>query len=90
MNPNPFNTLLHSRKAIVAFLTALADVVLYFSDKYLPASPAQDIHFLIGVLTVLGGVLITTIAWEDNAERNKVAAMSWDTVYSERNQAAKK
>jgi hypothetical protein len=58
MNPNPFTSLLHSRKFWLAVL-ALAQTVLF---QFVPDFPDSVWVSINGVLVVL----IATIAWEDN------------------------
>ena len=58
MDPNPFKSLLHSRKFWLAVL-ALAQTVLF---QFVPDFPDSVWVSINGVLVVL----IATIAWEDN------------------------
>ena len=57
MTPNPFTSLLHSRKFWLAVL-ALAQTILF---QFVPDFPKEVWLSINGVLAVL----IATIAWED-------------------------
>ena len=73
MNPNPFTSLLHSRK----FLTLILDVVIstatYFITKYAAPDVGKDVLWLIGSWQPVFVMLIGSIAAEDNAARRAEA-----------------
>jgi hypothetical protein len=73
MQPDPFSSLIHSRKFIVMLFDFLVSIVLYFGSKYAPPSAFEDIKFLIGALQVPVGVIIASIASEDNAMTHATA-----------------
>jgi hypothetical protein len=68
MNPNPFKSLLHSRKFWLLIFDVLVSVVLYFAGKYAGASAYEDIKFLILSLQPVFVTVIIGIFAEDNAK----------------------
>jgi hypothetical protein len=64
MNPNPFMSLLHSRKFWLLILDTSISLILFFVGKYAPGA-AEDIKFLIIALQPVFVTLIGAIAYED-------------------------
>lgn len=60
----PFAALLKSRKALVALLTALANILVVWLVAKVPELAPYTAE-LLAVFTALGGVLIGSIAYED-------------------------
>ena len=67
MNPNPFLSLLHSRKFLLLILDVVISLILYFSGKYADPSIFEDIKFVIGSLQVVFAAIIIAIAVEDSS-----------------------
>ena len=66
---SPMTGLLRSRKFWTGILDMVISLVLFFTAKYLLASIADDIHFVIMSLQPVFLMLIAGIAWEDSAAK---------------------
>jgi uncharacterized membrane protein HdeD (DUF308 family) len=66
MNPNPFKSLLHSRKFWLLILDTVISLVLYFVSKY-AAVAAEDVKFAVLALQPVFVAVILAVAWEDSA-----------------------
>lgn len=67
MSPNPFNSLLHSRKFWLLILDTVVSVSTYFVGKYLGAE-GKDVIFLIAALQPIFMIAINSITKEDVAQ----------------------
>lgn len=76
------NPLLNSRKFLIMLVDVIVSLITYFTGKYLDASAAKDILFLIGalqpvVLFVIGFIGIQNVtAMKAQAEVSKAIAYS--------------
>ena len=68
MNPNPFNSLLHSRKFWLMVFDTVVSLALYFIGKYVP-SAAEDVKYVIFGLQPVVIAVIVGIFVEDAAEK---------------------
>jgi len=64
MDPNPFKSLVHSRKFWLATFDAVLALATYFVAKYAPTA-AEDVKFVFLTLQPVIVTLILAIAWED-------------------------
>lgn len=64
MDPNPFKSLLHSRKFWLTMFDLVMGLATYFVTKYVPAA-AEDVKFVFLSIQPMFVVLIAAIAWED-------------------------
>ena len=64
MNPNPFSSLLHSRKFWLLILDTVVSLILFFISKYVPGA-AEDVKLVIGLLQPVFVSIIIAIAVED-------------------------
>ena len=83
MQPNPFLSLLRSRKFWLVILDTVISVVLYFVGKYAGASLFEDVKMLIGVLQPVFVVIIAAIAYEDKAAIQADAEVETQRLYNE-------
>jgi hypothetical protein len=67
MTPNPFSSLLHSRKFWLTILDLTVSIVLYFVGKYAGPSAFDDVKFLIFALQPVFVTIIIGITLEDRA-----------------------
>jgi hypothetical protein len=67
MSPNPFSSLLHSRKFWLLILDTVISLTLYFAGKYADPSLAEDTKILIAALQPVFVAIIAAIAYEDAA-----------------------
>jgi len=68
MNPNPFSSLLHSRKFWILILDTIVSIALYFIGRYTNEALAEDMKFLIASLQPVFVTVIIGIFAEDNAK----------------------
>ena len=68
MSPNPFKSLLHSRKFWLLVLDTVVGATLFFTGKYAGAA-SEDVAVVIGLIQPVFVVAIGAIAWEDAAEK---------------------
>ncbi len=66
MNPNPFVSLIHSRKFWLLILDTVVSLSIYFISKYVPGA-AEDVKLVIGLLQPVFVSIILAIAVEDAA-----------------------
>jgi uncharacterized membrane-anchored protein len=66
MNPNPFASLLHSRKFWLAMLDLVMGLATYFVAKYAP-SAGDDLKFVFATVQPVLLLVIAAIAYEDKA-----------------------
>ena len=64
MNPNPFASLLHSRKFWLLVLDTVVSLALFFVGKYLPGA-FEDVKFIITAIQPVFVIIIAAIAYED-------------------------
>ena len=68
MSPNPFASLLHSRKFWLLILDTIISITLYFIGRYSNPEMAEDMKFLIASLQPIFVAVIIGIFAEDNAQ----------------------
>jgi hypothetical protein len=68
------NSLLHSRKFLIALLDAAGSLLLYFAGKYLP-NALEDTKFLIVTLQPVILLVIAAYAYEDAQTKAAIAAV---------------
>ena len=83
MTPNPFNMLIHSRKFWLAMTDAVASTALLLATRYLSPADVEMVKQIVIIYQPVILALIGSIAWEDNAERDKVASMAQDAMYAQ-------
>jgi len=66
MNPNPFLSLLHSRKFWLLILDTVISLVLYFVGKYAQVA-FEDVKFAVLALQPVFVAIILAVAWEDSS-----------------------
>lgn len=66
---NTINSLLKSRKFLVAMFDFITSVILFFVGHYGSPELSEAMQFLIGAIQVPFGILIASIAYEDGAEK---------------------
>ncbi len=69
MKPNPFASLLHSRKFWLMILDLVISLITYFGGRYLAPAASTDLIYLIGLLQPVIVALICGIAYEDGAAK---------------------
>lgn len=75
MKPNPFSSLLHSRKFWLLILDTIVSLGLYFVGKYAGAEVFEDVKLVILTLQPVFVTIIGAIAYEDVA-LTRAAAIS--------------
>lgn len=65
MQPNPFASLLKSRKFWLMILDLVISLALYFVAKYAAAPVAEDVKWVIGLIQPIFIAIISAIAYED-------------------------
>lgn len=65
MQPNPFRSLLHSRKFWLAMVDAIGSSVLLLATRYLSADDVELVKSLIVIYQPVIVAVIAGIAWED-------------------------
>ena len=65
MTPNPFSSLLHSRKFWLLILDTILSLVLYFVGKYAAPTILEDVKVLVVILQPVFITVIAAIAYED-------------------------
>ena len=68
MTPNPFATLLHSRKFWLLVLDMIISLVTYFSVKYLAPAAVDDILEVLKWMQLIFALVIGSIAYEDGKQ----------------------
>ena len=76
MQPNPFTSLLKSRKFWLLILDLVVSLALYFGGKYLGPDLFSDMKFLIGTMQPVFAFIIVAIAYEDAARMKAEALMA--------------
>lgn len=74
MNPNPFASLLHSRKFWLLILDTLVSGIVTVSGWYLDPQNLDKVISLVGLLQPVFFAVIVGIFAEDNAERRLQAS----------------
>lgn len=74
MNPNPFASLLHSRKFWLAVVDAVGSSVLLLVTRYLSPPDVELVKQLIVIIQPVIVAIIAAIAWEDTAAIRSKAA----------------
>lgn len=70
MQPNPFLSLLKSRKFLLMVLDLIISFATYFITKYVAPELSNDILYVLGGLQPVIIVVIGAIAYEDAAKTN--------------------
>jgi hypothetical protein len=83
MTPNPFSSLLHSRKFWLLILDTVISLTLYFVGKYSP-TVMEDVKLLILSLQPVFVVVIGAIAYEDKALVEAESRLEEARAYNER------
>jgi hypothetical protein len=65
--PNPFVSLIHSRKFLIMIVDVALSTLVFFLAKYANESMVEDVKFLIASWQPVILMVIAAIASEDNA-----------------------
>ena len=82
MQPNPFASLLKSRKFWLLILDAILSLSVYFLGKYVPVA-AEDLNVLILTLQPVFITIIGSVAYEDAAAMRAKSAVDVSKVDAE-------
>lgn len=72
MKPNPFASLVRSRKFWLMIMDMIVSLITYFGGRYLTPATNADMIFLIGAFQPVIIAVILGIAYEDGAKAGSV------------------
>lgn len=68
MQPNPINSLFHSRKFLLALTDAVASSVLLLATRFLSPGDVELVKQIVVIYQPVLVAVIASIAWEDNTQ----------------------